>query len=277
MKVQATVHDPYVGTTFACEFSGFPICIGRDAGCHLRLPYRFVSRRHARIELTAGGIALIDEGSRNGIECDGRRAVRGTPWPLRDGCELRMKRLIVIVRFRAATQPLGTLLEDASTKRTTLYADRGVVPEVVDRVGAAVAECRSAWRAATRAAASLAVVPPAEREAVAKQLADVAPALVPSPLGQLGRTAARAGVGDSEAWSGADRPAAMRVRPFGDCLGARASRRLELRDTSVDIDGLLRGLIPQSVAPRLSDARFVSWATAERGATKVERGVGGDA
>lgn len=47
-----------------------PLFIGRDAGCTIVLDDPLVSRRHARIARDAGGWAIEDLGSRNGIRID---------------------------------------------------------------------------------------------------------------------------------------------------------------------------------------------------------------
>lgn len=46
--------------------------IGRDDSCEVVVRDRFVSRRHARIELSETGAKLLDEGSRNGLSVNGR-------------------------------------------------------------------------------------------------------------------------------------------------------------------------------------------------------------
>ncbi len=57
--------------------------IGRDAGCDIVLINRFVSGRHARVGLGAGGLVLEDLGSTNGTQLNGA-PLTGTR-PLRVG------------------------------------------------------------------------------------------------------------------------------------------------------------------------------------------------
>ncbi len=49
------------------------VTLGRDAGCDLVLDYPYVSRTHARVERTREGYVLVDSGSTNGSEVNGRR------------------------------------------------------------------------------------------------------------------------------------------------------------------------------------------------------------
>jgi hypothetical protein len=41
--------------------------IGRGHHCDIQIPTQFVSREHARIEVGAGGVDIVDLGSRNGV------------------------------------------------------------------------------------------------------------------------------------------------------------------------------------------------------------------
>src|SRR5258708_11552758 len=78
-----------VRTTF--EHAGPVIRIGRDPDCDLSLQGEAadnVSRQHARIELTAGGAALTDVGSRNGTLLNDE-VVKGSA-PLRVGDRIQM-------------------------------------------------------------------------------------------------------------------------------------------------------------------------------------------
>src|SRR6266542_6824904 len=73
------------------EHAGPAIRIGRDPDCELSLQGKAadnVSRQHARIELTAGGAALTDVGSRNGTLLNDE-LVKGAA-PLRIGDRIQM-------------------------------------------------------------------------------------------------------------------------------------------------------------------------------------------
>lgn len=58
--------------------SRFPLApgkfiVGRSSGCDLVLPHESVSRRHAEIQVSADGVAVVDLGSRNGTYIDDER------------------------------------------------------------------------------------------------------------------------------------------------------------------------------------------------------------
>jgi DNA-binding winged helix-turn-helix (wHTH) protein len=70
--------------------------IGRDPVCDVRIGVPSLSRRHARLRLTAGTAVLEDLGSTNGCRVNGS-PVAG-PLPLHDGDEVRLGG--VLLRFR---------------------------------------------------------------------------------------------------------------------------------------------------------------------------------
>ena len=47
--------------------------VGSAADCEVTVSHPSVSRRHARLEVGAGGVTLVELGSRNGTWVDGRR------------------------------------------------------------------------------------------------------------------------------------------------------------------------------------------------------------
>ncbi|MEW5989346.1 MAG: FHA domain-containing protein, partial [Chloroflexota bacterium] len=57
--------------------------LGRAADNEITIPDKSLSRRHLRLEVTAGGVTLTDLGSTNGTYLDGRRLPphQPTPWP----------------------------------------------------------------------------------------------------------------------------------------------------------------------------------------------------
>jgi len=57
--------------------------LGRDAACDIVIPDRQVSRYHARLVYTPGGVLLEDLASKNGTYCNGTRVVE--PVTMQDG------------------------------------------------------------------------------------------------------------------------------------------------------------------------------------------------
>jgi predicted component of type VI protein secretion system len=91
------------GEAWAQEFATFPVRIGREPVCELRLDHSFVSRQHARIDRVGDALVVVDEGSRNGVVCNGQRLKPHTPVPLGDGSEIRIKRFVARVRVGEPT------------------------------------------------------------------------------------------------------------------------------------------------------------------------------
>lgn len=58
-----------------------PFSIGRAPGNDLVIPSLAISRTHARVMRTASGFEMVDAGSRNGIEVNGRRVERAGLFP----------------------------------------------------------------------------------------------------------------------------------------------------------------------------------------------------
>lgn len=61
-----------------------------------------VSRRHARILIEAGDVFLVDLDSRNGTRLNGKVLKPEQPYRLRDGDEMELGQLRVIIRLLAA-------------------------------------------------------------------------------------------------------------------------------------------------------------------------------
>jgi hypothetical protein len=78
------------------------LVIGRSAGCHLVLDDALVSRRHARVVVTAQDVVLEDLGSANGVFVNGER-VSGTK-SLTVGDRLVVGQQELIVRVGQATR-----------------------------------------------------------------------------------------------------------------------------------------------------------------------------
>jgi DNA-binding winged helix-turn-helix (wHTH) protein len=76
--------------------------LGRDPDAVAWLDSPTVSRRHARIHVTAEGAVLEDLGSHNGTYVRGERVQE--PVPLRDGDEIRLGSVIVTLRIGHAAE-----------------------------------------------------------------------------------------------------------------------------------------------------------------------------
>lgn len=72
--VLRVVEGPDAGTRVILESE--TVWIGREAGCDILLTDSSVSKRHARVEVSADGITVVDNNSANGIEVDGGRIAR---------------------------------------------------------------------------------------------------------------------------------------------------------------------------------------------------------
>jgi DNA-binding winged helix-turn-helix (wHTH) protein len=84
------------------------VVIGRDSSSDVRLDAAGVSRRHARIVVTATGACLEDLGSKNGTMLGGK--VCAGPMPLRDGDTIRIGPVSMIFRVsdsKASTQTVA--------------------------------------------------------------------------------------------------------------------------------------------------------------------------
>ena len=80
--------------------------IGRDPDADVRLEGSTVSRRHARLVVTAEGTVLEDSGSKNGTFRGGERVT--SPVPLADGDAIHIGSLLVTFRVRALVTSTDT-------------------------------------------------------------------------------------------------------------------------------------------------------------------------
>ncbi len=78
------------GENRVCDLYGEDITIGRERGHDMQLAHPSVSRDHAEVAWRAGGYAIVDVGSHNGIYVNGDR-VEGTR-PLTNGDVIRLGR-----------------------------------------------------------------------------------------------------------------------------------------------------------------------------------------
>ncbi len=84
---------------------GEQIAIGRDPGCEIVLPSRWISRVHARLRKTGNQLTVEDAGSKNGLFVNGRRILK--PHVLLDGDKLQLAPgLDLIFVDSEATAPL---------------------------------------------------------------------------------------------------------------------------------------------------------------------------
>lgn len=81
--------------------------VGRDAAAEVRLDHPAVSRRHARLLVTAGGALVEDLRSKNGTSIDRQPLVNG-PLPLRDGMEIAFGTVVVTYRESRGGTPTLT-------------------------------------------------------------------------------------------------------------------------------------------------------------------------
>ena len=80
--------------------------IGRDPDVEVRLDASTVSRRHARLVVTAEGTVLEDFGSKNGTVCGDKRVT--SPVELADGDAIRIGSLLVTFHVRTPFGPTET-------------------------------------------------------------------------------------------------------------------------------------------------------------------------
>lgn len=107
------VVHPETGQTLQARATP-PITIGRDEGNTLVLASEQVSRLQVTITAEAGGLSILDHGSRNGTLLNRQQLVPGQPAPLHSGAQLRIGPYLVALRFASpageARQPGGASL-----------------------------------------------------------------------------------------------------------------------------------------------------------------------
>ena len=121
MTVHVTVFDPETGQTREHGFVSSPVRIGRDPGNELRLPFSFISARHAVIQFDDDRAELLDAGSTNGVLREGRRLPSRQAVPIVDTLTVTIGRLELRIRRltsheSASAPPLapGSLAADAT-------------------------------------------------------------------------------------------------------------------------------------------------------------------
>ncbi len=86
------------------------VVLGRDLACDVRLAHASVSRRHARIEVsaTSSTLRLHDLGSANGTRVDGRRLASGESIVLRPGALVELGACLLVVRTVDGSEAVST-------------------------------------------------------------------------------------------------------------------------------------------------------------------------
>jgi pSer/pThr/pTyr-binding forkhead associated (FHA) protein len=90
--------------------------IGRGRGATIVIPDPHASRVHARLRLGAGGVAIEDLGSKNGVRVNGVRVER-RPCPLRAGDEVGIGSTALVLVDPAAGPPQRPPAQDAPRRR----------------------------------------------------------------------------------------------------------------------------------------------------------------
>lgn len=103
--------------------------IGRSAACQLSLDDPLVSRNHARLRVTDGGVMVDDLGSRNGIRVNGERVTGSRELVHGDVLSVGSQKLTLLVKRErsAATQ---TAARAAPTHRLNAF---GVLGSLADK------------------------------------------------------------------------------------------------------------------------------------------------
>ncbi len=96
------------GTRNEVDLEGTSIIVGRDPSCDLVLNDVRCSRRHAVIEAGADGLAVLDNGSANGVFVNGKKVERA---PLTEGDTIRLGEVVINV---LPDEILPTVAMDAS-------------------------------------------------------------------------------------------------------------------------------------------------------------------
>ena len=80
--------------------------MGRGRACDIVLEYAYVSRLHARVELTNSGCVIADCGSTNGTFLNGKRVEKS---PLENGDRLRLGRTTLLFLVERSGTPFGKI------------------------------------------------------------------------------------------------------------------------------------------------------------------------
>lgn len=170
MKLQITVFDPETGQTSEHGFTRSPIRIGRDPGNELRLPFSFISGRHAVVQFDDERAELVDAGSTNGVLREGRRLPSRQAVAIHETLVVTIGRLELRIRKTAADEapaPHALLSEAAAADATGLA-----------RVHVAIRELRPLHEQRVRATAAFTAARDAALAGVPADTRDLAAAML---------------------------------------------------------------------------------------------------
>ncbi len=171
MTMRVTVFDPETGQTSEHVFVRSPVRIGRDPGNELRLPFSFISGRHAVLQFDDTRAELLDAGSTNGVLREGRRLPSRQAVQIVDTLTVTIGRLELRIRRddpneAPAAPPLRP--EVAAADATGLARVHGAIRDLRP-LHDDLLRARAAYIAARDAA--LACIPPETRDLAAAMLA----------------------------------------------------------------------------------------------------------
>lgn len=112
--------------------------IGRSKRCQIRISSTEVSREHCQIAVTYDGAFLVDLGSSNGTEVDGRRVKPGAPVQLATGMRIAIGPAHFIVKCEEQDEPDSSENGDSfviareKPMNDTALLNRGPVPTQLD-------------------------------------------------------------------------------------------------------------------------------------------------
>ena len=133
MSLHVTVFDPETGQTREHGFVRSPVRIGRDAHNELRLPFAFVSARHAVIQFDDERAEFLDAGSTNGVLREGRRLPSRQAVLIVDTLTVTIGRLELRVRRLTAEDSPGApplVPEAAAADATGLARVHGAIRDL---------------------------------------------------------------------------------------------------------------------------------------------------
>lgn len=170
MKLQITVFDPETGQTAEHAFARSPIRIGRDPGNELRLPFSFISGRHAVVQFDDARAEFVDAGSTNGVLREGRRLPSRQAVPIDDTLVVTIGRLELKIRRAAA--------DEAPQPHTLQPEAAGADATGLARVHVAIRELRPLHEQRLRAAAAFTAARDAALAGVPADTRDLAAAML---------------------------------------------------------------------------------------------------
>ena len=109
------IAGPDIGRTYDIDAASTkPAALGRGTDCEVQLRGTSISRTHARLERSGDEWFIVDAGSRNGVQIDGRRVEREA---LRDGMQFKLGDIELRFRLGEAAAPTSAA-PDARMERS---------------------------------------------------------------------------------------------------------------------------------------------------------------